>query len=116
MARKLTGTGKLASVKIKPECGELDHVGLNFEAKDFQTIASHIEAKEPLRVSVAASKIKIVTEGRIKECKIKADGAQLKYDGLNFTTEQYKDLAYLVKEEVLTDLLIESLQQTAFDE
>ena len=111
---KITGQGKIKDAKIKKECGELNFDGLNFLADDFKRIAQLVEDGEPLQITVETigiDKIKIVTTGRIKECTIKPDACKLKYDGLDFTTEQYSEIAAIIKEEITCEQTIEMLQQ-----
>jgi len=116
---QLQGTGKIKDVKIKPECGELNFEDLHFQTPEFKKIAQLIEDKEQLQITVetlGTEKIKIVTAGKIKECTIKPDAAKLKYDGLDFTENQYAELACIVKGGLTCEMTIEPEQGELFGE
>lgn len=47
-----------------------------------------------------ADKMKISALAIIKDCKIASDGAKMSFEGLQFTCDQYREIAELIKEAI----------------
>lgn len=103
---------KLKAVKIKPECGELEEEFAEILAADYKKIACLVSAKEEVIVTINTfdKKVCIKTKGKIKEATIKPEGCKMKWDGLDFTSDQYKQLASIVKDDRQVTILIEPAQ------
>jgi len=94
--------GKLKAVKIKPDCGELETAEATAIESDYKLIARIVTTGEPILVTLktpggSGLVDEIVTSGTVKKATIEVDGCNLKYDGLQFTQEQYATLAGMVQ-------------------
>jgi hypothetical protein len=57
-------------------------------------------------------RFKVKTEAKVKEVRIKQDGADVKFDGLSFTGDQHKELCEVVK---TGETILVTVEQTPLD-
>jgi len=118
--RKIELLGKLLSVKIKPDCGEFVSTESEVEPEDYRLIARIVGTAEELMITIKTPNEGgdiIVTKGTVIKATIDAGGCQLKYDGLDFTSDQYASLAKIVKNEYIALFILTPIQNDlGFDE
>lgn len=110
-------TGKLSAVKITPECGQLEtkEISAVDQEHSYDMIAWLVQTGAEIKATISTpgpvgQRTSIETKGTVKSATIKPDGCQLKYDGFDFTPDQYKRLAEIVKGDLTTIFVIEPTQ------
>ena len=60
--------------------------------------------------------LEIVSTAKIKKCVIKEECADLSFDGLNLSAEQYKQIASYIKSGDVLELVVRPIQGELFEE
>jgi hypothetical protein len=101
--RKLEKIGEADSITLTGADGTTTDVTEAFRINDVAAIGAAIRPSlqtilkgEP----TVAKELKIATLARIKDCKITPECAEMKFEGFNFTPDQYREIAEIIKEKI----------------
>lgn len=115
MADKIATETIIESCNIK-KGGEDLKFSSDFSSDQIERITCFVQGKEEVSMTIEPAnkklKIKSITKKvKIRNCNLKADSQDLKFEAINFTSDQVKQLTVFVREETKILITLERIQE-----